>query len=316
MKTIGGFFELELNKKFFTYHPDAVALTSARSCFSLLIESIKPSKIYVPYYICDTALIPLRKYGIKYEYYALNIDLEPIKPFQLAVNEYFLYVNYFGLMNSTIDTLYSQYSDRLIIDNTQAFFEKKYKNCWSFNSARKFFGVPDGGYVYCPKEINTSINHNTNINYSHLIELVLKNSESYNLYVENEKKISSDILRMSILSEKLLSGVNYSESIERRKNNFSIYAETFSKINYLQINQHKNITPFCYPLWIDYAINRHELSKKNIFIPILWRDVCDRDYHGYDFEKKLSMQLIPLPIDQRYNEMDCRHVIQAVNALL
>ena len=36
----------------------------------------------------------------------------------------------------------------VIIDNAQAFYSKHQDRAYSFNSARKFFGVPDGAYLF------------------------------------------------------------------------------------------------------------------------------------------------------------------------
>jgi len=62
--------------------------------------------------------------NIKYEFYAINEKLEPVSEIHLSNNEYFIYVNYYGLKSAAINNLYDLYKEALIIDNTQAFFEK------------------------------------------------------------------------------------------------------------------------------------------------------------------------------------------------
>jgi len=312
-KSVGGFFGLEQGSTSNSfYHTDAIALTSGRACLNLILITTKASKVYLPYYICDTVLIPLEQLKIPYEFYSLDQSLEPKNLPALKDNEYILHVNYFGLANKTIDKLYLHYQNRLIIDNTQAFFEKKYQDCWSFNSARKFFGVPDGAFLYTPKKLNLNIERNKNICDSHLISRALDEPNAYLLFRESEEKISADILKISSLSEKLLATVNYSNVIKIRKNNFDIYRQIFSKINQLKLQPEGNQIPFCYPLLLASKIERTKLSSKKIFIPTLWEDTINRNLSGFELEKRISLCLLPLPIDHRYNPADCQRVANTI----
>ena len=67
-------------------------------------------------------------------------------------NSYVLYTNYFGICAKNIKELAKKYKN-LIVDNAQAFYMPKY-GIASFNSLRKFFGVPDGSFLMCDKTIN------------------------------------------------------------------------------------------------------------------------------------------------------------------
>lgn len=312
-KTIGGFFPIELGTRQHNYHTDAIALTSGRACFNLMLTLTQAQKVYLPYYICDTILIPLKKLNIAYEFYAINKHLQPETTVVLKNNEYFLYVNYFGISSNIVDSLYEQYGNRLIIDNTQAFFAKQYKDCWSFNSARKFFGVPDGGYVYAPTSYDSSIERNHDIHYTHLIERLLNMTSAHETYKKNEAKIHADILGMSLLSEKLLSCLDYAHIADRRQLNFSIYKQAFSTINQLAINMEETDVPFCYPLLCEKEVTRSSLIQAGIFIPQFWEDVIHRNLSDFKFEKQLATKLLPLPIDHRYEAKDCERIINFIS---
>lgn len=66
MKEIGGYFELELPKKL-EYHRDLIKLNSGRNAFKYILEVIKPKKVYIPNYICNSIIEPLEEVLIDYE---------------------------------------------------------------------------------------------------------------------------------------------------------------------------------------------------------------------------------------------------------
>ena len=89
MKLIGGFFELELsNKTSESYHKDALALSYGRACLSLILTELKPRKVYVPFYCCDSVLESFFAQNIAFEFYAVDINLELANPVNLKSNEY------------------------------------------------------------------------------------------------------------------------------------------------------------------------------------------------------------------------------------
>jgi hypothetical protein len=316
-QNIGGFFELEIPKSNkHSFHPEAHALTSGRSCFNLILTTIRPVSIYIPYYICDAALTPLTNTEINIKYYELDESLLPRDLPALQDHEYFLYVNYFGIMNNVIDKLYYIYGKHLIIDNTQAFFERKYKDCWSFNSARKFFGVPDGAYLYGDESVNVDLTINDNPQYNHLIERLIGSQTSYHSYLESEKKVTHEIQAMSPLTDKLLSTINYNDVIDRRVANYKYYANELRNLNTLTIEKKGNSVPFCYPLLIKQSLPREDLAKRGIYLPTYWKEVANKNLNPDAVEIKMSQALLPLPIDHRYTDQDCQRVIDNIHQLI
>ena len=130
----------------------------------------------------------------------MNEDFKPER-IKLKDDEYILYINYFGIKIDIIKSLIDKYGSKIIVDNSQGFFEKGYEGIWSFNSARKFFGVPDGAYLYSPFPIEVRFQRNTAIKYDHLIQRLLGNQErAYDLFLENEDSLNSDLKNISRLS--------------------------------------------------------------------------------------------------------------------
>ncbi len=99
-------------------------------------------------------LEPFKKLGIPYEFYHIDINFEIRECFTLKANEALLYVNYYGLKQRYVEQLANKTGDRLIVDNTQAFYAKPIAGIDTFYTCRKFFGVPDGAYLYTDKRLD------------------------------------------------------------------------------------------------------------------------------------------------------------------
>lgn len=317
VKKIGGFFPLEIGTSHTHYHTNALALTSGRACLKYILMQIKPTKVFVPYYICNAALLPIKELNIEFEFYSLNERLQPRQTVTLSNNDYFLYVNYFGLHDRTIDYLYALYGNRLLIDNTQAFFSLQYQQCYSFNSARKFFGVPDGGFLYQPNPQALHVNRNNHLYYQHLIERLLDKDTAYQHYLASEANISAEVTKISFLTERLLANIDYQEVIKRRKENFEFYRHAFTDINMmLDLPKLDDAVPFCYPLLLKDTLNREAIFAKQIFLPRFWQEILNRNLQGDEFEKMLSQKLLPLPVDHRYDLVDCQRVVEVIFSVL
>jgi len=145
MKEIGGFFGLELGigGKF---HEGALALNSARNCLRHIVHTKGIKRLLVPFYTCDAVVDALKAEAVKSIPYKVNADFSPI--LEDDQDDYLLYINYFGVNSKNIEKLLKIHP-KLIIDNAQAFYSQPVANIDTFYSPRKFFGVPDGGYVYC-----------------------------------------------------------------------------------------------------------------------------------------------------------------------
>lgn len=313
MKNIGGFFELELSN-YTNLEDNAIALWCGRASFRLLLECIKPSKVYMPFYTCDSLLKPLEKLNIDYEFYEINDNFYPNNLPILLENEYFLYINYFGIYKRNVDNLVKNYGKKLILDNTQAFFSENHPNIWSFNSLRKFFGVSDGSLLNVPVHyhIKESFDVFNNFSADHLINRLVGNQKiSYQQYQENENRFSCEILKISVFSKKIFNSINLSNVKRKRRENFKYlhsYLRAYNKIK----NIDENGTAFCYPFLSNVNENRIDLVNKNIFIPNLWKDVLERKNNGFEFEKYISKQILPLPIDQRYSVEDMNFILKNI----
>lgn len=312
-KSIGGFFELEIVQLGHSYHPNALALTNGRACLSWILDYEKPSIVYIPYYVCSAIYMPMEKIGIKYVFYEIDIFLNPINLPEPQEGELLILINYYGLKNKFVNNISKRYGKRVVIDDTHHFFNRGYPNSYSFTSARKYFGVPDGAYLYGASNTNKKIDRNTNISVIHNVKrLIGLNDEAYEDYIAYEASLGYEIKRISILSEKLLSCLNYSDIASKRSENFNFIHEKLKEYNKIPINISEINVPFCYPFLPENYINKKLFHNKNLFIPTFWPDILERKQNRYIIEKDLVKRLLPLPIDQRYNIQNMKTIINFI----
>ena len=146
MKEIGGYFGLEQ----FTgkaYYDDLIPMNSGRNALLYILKARQVKKLYIPRFLCDSVSGVCKREGYAFEEYSISESFLPKFSKELKDGEYLYVVNYYGqISNSQISLLKEQF-DRIIIDNVQAFFQKPVSGIDTVYSCRKFFGVPDGGYV-------------------------------------------------------------------------------------------------------------------------------------------------------------------------
>lgn len=314
-KPIGGYFELELCDNSTIYHDDAILLNSGRTSLEYILKSKIYEKIYIPYYTCDVTLQPLIRQGIDYEFYHLDRNFLPIIE-SIGMNEVLLYVNYFGLMNKKIEIISTLFNN-VIVDNSQAFYSRPIKNIPTFYSPRKFFGVPDGGFVYT----NSCLEENLEpaISKDRISHLIIRIEEGpaagYNSFKENEDKFNCmPLKRMSKLTNSILRNIDFIKTRKIRNENFNFLHEALKDQNEfsIYINTENLNGPMIYPYLIRNGNNlRTFLIENKIFTASYWPNLSDL-VNENTWEYYLSKNLVALPIDQRYNLKDMNVIIDKI----
>lgn len=323
MKEIGVFFELELPVNRYEYHNDAIRLNTARNSLEYILRAEKYKKIYIPYYICSSILEAIKKVDIDFEYYTIDENFKPIINLEKLKNdELFLYVNYFGVCLNNVKILIkkSKYNKfNLCIDNTQAFFIKPNGENYTIYSARKFFGVPDGAYLYTDKRINRKIKKEIAYNKSiHLLKRIdLGANNSYLEFKKNSKLHSNqEIKEMSNLSRRILESIDYSVYKKIRNDNFKMLDSVLKDYNELKINIDYIDGPMIYPFLIKCGeeIKKYLIENK-IYIATYWNEVLEK-VEINSREEYLVKNLIALPIDQRYSYKEMNLILDLINKKL
>ena len=312
-KPIGGYFELELRKGEH-YHKNALRLNTARNCFEYVLRVRRYAKVYIPYYTCEVMLEPIQKLGIGYEFYHINEKFEPTTLPKLKENEAFLYTNYFGLKQDCVKRLASRYGKRLIVDNAQAFFALPLEGIDTFYSARKFFGVPDGAYLYVDKPSQQEFEQDSSYaRLSHLLKRIDLGAEAgYQDFRENDDALhNQEIKKMSRLTEAILCGVDYVASRKSRRDNYQWLDEVLGGANRIHMDMDMDCVPMVYPYLTEDNALRQKLIDRKIFVATYWPNIkewCKPEWMEYSF----ANQVVPLPIDQRYNWKDINRIVKLV----
>ncbi|MCO7176444.1 hypothetical protein ACFP7A_11345 [Sporolactobacillus kofuensis] len=316
-KIIGGFFSLELPKHT-EYHEQALRLNSARYCLEYVLRARNYKKIYLPTYICDSVLQPIKRLNIDYEFYSINDHFAPVLDQTLENDACFYYVNYFGLNSSNIRE-FCQKMKHVIVDNTQAFFARPLAHVDTLYSARKFFGVPDGGYLYTDAEDRIGLERDPSYyRFDALLKQIdLGSVPAEPLFEQNEAYLDTcGMHAMSRTTQRLLMSIDYEHVRAIRNENFLYLHRQIGQYNQL-IADFSNVNgPMCYPFLIDRGEQLKDLLLKHrIYTDDFWEEVTSRVSES-SFEYRLAKHLIPLPIDQRYNEVDMRAIVRIVRSFL
>ena len=297
---IGGYFELELRKGEH-YHKDALRLNTARNCFEYVLRVRKYTKVYIPYYTCDVMLEPLKKCNVAYEFYHINHQLEPDQDFNLQPTEAFLYTNYYGLKQRCVERLAQQYGKQLIVDNAQAFFAEALEGIDTFYSARKFFGVADGAYLYIDKLLDIELEQDQS--YDRMIHL-LKRADigaeaGYADFRHNDDSlIGQPIKRMSKITEKILCSIDYESVKDLRRANYLALDSLLKNTNGIELHMDDDSVPMVYPYLTNDETLRQRLIDNRIFVATYWPN---KEWQCAGFDLILQKQLLPLPITTKFN---------------
>lgn len=315
MDAIGGYFSLEIPQGK-EYHQDAIRLNTGRNCLEYILRVRKYRKVYIPYYTCDVVLEPFKKLGIPYEYYHIDIHLEIRGRLTLEEGEALLYTNYYGLKQRYVEQLAERIGSRLIVDNTQAFYAKPLSGIDTFYTCRKFFGVPDGAYLYCDKVLDEEIEQDYSYDrVAHLVKRIdLSAEDGFKDFRRVDDGLDNQPMRkMSKLTQRMMQGINNEAAAIRRRENYKILEEALGKENNLELHLEGDAVPMVYPYLVPVVGLREKLIENRIFVARYWPNVLDWTTKD-EIDYLLAFQMQPLPIDQRYAEEELKRIISIIKS--
>lgn len=307
MREIGGYFGLEeFSGK--EYHHDLVAVNSARNALLYILKARKVRKLYIPYFLCDTVAELCKREQFPCEEYSIGRDFLPVFDRPLEDGAWLYVVNFYGQISNEQIAKMKKHWDRLIMDNVQAFFQRPVTGVDTVYSCRKFFGVPDGGYLATDAVLEEILEQD--ISKDRMLHILGRfegnGSDYYRDFQKNDESFYTLELRsMSRLTHNILRAVDYEAVRQKRNKNYAILAATLDKENRLTLR--KPDGPYCYPFYCEngMAIKKH-LAQKGIYVPTLWPNVLNLEE---TLEKDYAENILPLPCDQRYGEEDMKQML-------
>lgn len=308
-KPIGGYFELEL-PSLFELHTEAIALNGGRFCLEYILKCRKCNKVYVPYFTCDSVMEPIKKLGISYEFYHIDKNYKIKNEINTGEGEALLYTNYWGLQDDYCHKLSKKYKEQLILDYTQAFFSKRIIGIDTFYSCRKFFGVPDGGYLYTDAVSDFEINQDES--YKRIDSLVKRIDISPEAGYGDFLQVSDafqhmSIRRMSKFTKRMMQSIDYRMVAQRRLNNYNFLRKHLGgrQLSYGEV-------PMIFPYVSEFGQKlRNALIEDKVFIAKYWPNV--ESWAGKEtIETWMSNHILPIPIDQRYGIEEMERIVKLI----
>ncbi|SOE60593.1 hypothetical protein SAMN05446935_1713 [Burkholderia sp. YR290] len=299
---IGGYFGLELPGASREFHRGMLRFQSARAAFLALLSTLRPSAVWMPWYVCNSVLeplqmtrIPIRRYELDEHFRVASVDLQP--------GEWLFYVDYFGLCEENVHDVLTRFPRKqVVIDRSQSFYASPPDCLATLYSPRKFFGVPDGGYLSTRCAVSEPIDADPQSidRFAHLLKRADGHVESgYADYVAAEDTLSMQEPKlMSALTQRLLESIDYATIREQRARNYVLLDERLGTANGFRFRPASHAAPLCYPFLGAPAHLRNTLMAERIYTPAYWPEVAAMEA-APPFERNIANTALFLPCDQR-----------------
>jgi hypothetical protein len=312
---IGGYLELE-HFGGREYHESALALNTARSCLLYLVEARGIERMWVPAFLCDSVPQSLAAAGVEVLPYEVREDLRPdYGSIDIHEGDYLYLVDYYGQLGEK-DILAARdlCGDRLVLDEVQAFFRRPLPGIDTIYCCRKFFGVPDGGYLYTDAHLGRELPQaRSSQHMAHILGRMDDGANAhYGEYSTSERLFGSEsVATMSDITHNLLRAIDYKAVADARLRNFSLVNERLGQRNELApvVQPGAYMYPF---LTRDASPIRKAMQQRKVYVPTLWPGSAKLD----GMSGRLSRDILPLPIDQRYGADDMNYVCDLLLELL
>lgn len=317
-RAIGGYFELELGHRGRELYPQAMPLQSARAALLAILQAGRPSRVWIPWYICQALVDQAHAAHVDVMRYGLEEDFSVGDGVELASGDWLLYVNYFGLCDSQVDAVLARFPpERVIVDNSHAFFSTPRACLGTLYSPRKFVGVPDGGYLVASIDVPVPRDEDRASVWRclPLLQRAAHGPEyGYAEFRHLQEGLGNQLpLQMSALSRRFLEAIDYGDVAQRRRANFEQLDSRLSRSNRFDLRSSAGAVPFAYPFVGGGESLRKSLIAKRIYVSQLWPELLDPLSGVPAFERFLANECLPLPCDQRYDGTDMDHVAQLVD---
>jgi hypothetical protein len=317
-RSIGGYFSLERNSgDGLPWIDQAIGYRSARSALAAVLQAAKPKAVWVPFFICGAVNQTLLAIEANVHRYSLGENLEIPDDVELETGDLLICVDYFGLNSASVSRAIDRFgADKVVVDASQSLFFKHRDGCSTIYSPRKFLGIPDGGLVRTARQLSARIEpveDDSIRRCNHLLYRLAGLTETgYARFRDAEASLSGcEPQALSKLTEALLRNVNLSDIAQSRIRNYNYLRDVLNPAGIDVANLPVESVPLCCPVRCENAsFIRAGLVAERIFTPVYWPDAVIPDHDQLALQMRDEM--IYLPCDQRYGDVDMLSVAQAM----
>jgi hypothetical protein len=99
--------------------------------------------------------------------------------------------------------------------------------------------------------------------------------------------------------------------VEKRLSNFNILAKALEEKNEMQVDS-EFACPMVYPFLTNNKNIRSRLIEEKVFVATYWPNIFEWSKPN-EIEYKLAESIVPLPIDQRYGQVEMERIVELIN---
>lgn len=336
-RLLGGVFGLEDQSATATKPPFSGLrlsyLLSVRCAIYALCLDLRPRAAWLPAFFCPSMLEPFCRLNIPVYYYEAGPGFGPPAAWlkQVRRSDVVFAIHYFGFPNADLPA--AALVDRgavVIEDASQAIFAPQVypESLCTLFSARKFFGLPDGGIVASPRGDAIACNRldpppgawwSKALAVSEMRAGFDRQESVENLWFPLFQSVEASFpvgpFRSSDLARSLIeNGTNYELIKNARRQNYSVLAERLGEFA-LFPTLPDGVVPLGFPVRVDAAIRESVLRsmyEEQIYPPVHWRlgGTVPEEYRA---SHEISRSILTLICDQRYTADD---MMRQTNAFL
>jgi len=304
-------------------------LIDARSGITILVDLLKPFNIWMPSYLCPVMIDAVTRKKTNLRFYRVDYDLQISSVSwieKIQAGDIVVLIDYFGFpLDSNIAILVKKHGGWILEDACQALLCKHVGQHADFVifSPTKFLGVPDGGILVSCCEVafdDVELNAAPMSWWLTMLEAHISRREFdkyggerywYQLF-QATKTAPCGYYAMSDLSRQLLyTKFDYSDIAKKRIDNYSVLASKLKDIALFPILS-KETVPLGFPVRdCRRDLIREKLFREQIYPPVHWPlDKITPEI--FRESRHLADNIMTLPCDQRYDEVDMERIAQIV----
>ena len=336
-QVIGGTFALERPVHFHQTTSQeflcssTISLANARSGIWLLIKKLAPRRVWLPSYLCESMLEPVKRTAGSVRFYDVDYNLKITSTGWMSAlreNDLVVMVDYFGFpCDASILAEAKDTGAWVVRDASQSLLSKAERDTADFvlYSPRKFIGVPDGGILrfHDPNFLQDLVLEDPPWewwlkSYSAALErrdfdVGGREGSWFSLFQEANKQSPIGAFAMSDLSRRLLAGCDFERIASIRAENYLTLANELAELA-IWPSLPCGVVPLGFPVRVSNRDSLlRELYRRQIYPPVHW-PITGLVPERFRESHRLSSEIMTIPCDQRYTVDEMRRVADAVKS--